>query len=447
MSKNNLDLLQLNEGGIAQTFIIQGLASQPLDDVFVSIPRVSNLIQVNPESFTIEKSAWQNVDKIITVNAIEGNYISSTFSLQILTQSTDLKYNSTDAFSNDAKQVIAVNLKYNINTDLPVIKMVKSARNHQSLYVAWEMPIALNTSFINTIKNIVLTPYNAETNEEDLLGKTKFPANASHGITNPLSNFIFDQVYTLAIHYEYVTNAHSNPTRPWAKNWKTTKDCSADDFYLNIEGTDMIDSKKWLCKPCPEFASCKGAVTINQLKAKFGYWSLNKTQYYQCLQPSACLGAINKRYIDRFDEATIEHNETCATSLGFQNNSRLCASCAASFARGNGLGTCVKCEKDTNVFVFLAGVLVASMVLIMLIKITVFKKVNIEEHAQFHKRWGIKKKDQVQFSDGVKKIALSYLQTVLLAASMNVPWNRTFRQLFAVQNTVASFSKAFFLCR
>ena len=106
--------------------------------------------------------------------------------------------------------------------------------------------------------------------------------------------------------------------------------------------------------------------------------------------------------------------------------SRLCATCDANFARGSGLGECQQCQKDTNVLIFLAGVAIATLGTLGLVKITVFKE------------------RKANFSDGVKKIALSYLQTVLLAKTMDVPWNKTFRQLFVAQATLTNISKAFF---
>ena len=74
-----------------------------------------------------------------------------------------------------------------------------------------------------------------------------------------------------------------------------------------------------------------------------GYWEYNETQYYPCLRPEACLGAKNQI---------------------FKKN----------HARGSSLGECKICKTETNVFVFILGVLVATVGTSVLVKITVFKE-------------------------------------------------------------------------
>ena len=89
----NDDLVQLEEGGIAQSFTINGLLSQPLHDVTISIVPSSNLVQVNPASFTIAKTSWQNINQGITAQAIDSNYAAgTTFTISIQSTSIDPKY-------------------------------------------------------------------------------------------------------------------------------------------------------------------------------------------------------------------------------------------------------------------------------------------------------------------------------------------------------------------
>ena len=55
-----------------------------------------------------------------------------------------------------------------------------------------------------------------------------------------------------------------------------------------------------------------------------------------------------------------------------------------------------------------------------------------------------KKRPVVNFSDGVKKISLSYFQLATLASHMNIPWNKLFIGLFTFQNFATGSSMAFF---
>ena len=88
-------MVQLTEGGASQTFTIVGLTSEPLQSVDITISTTSNLIQISPSTFTISASNWNNVNKGISLQAVNGNYAGgTTFALSIEASSTDAKYAS-----------------------------------------------------------------------------------------------------------------------------------------------------------------------------------------------------------------------------------------------------------------------------------------------------------------------------------------------------------------
>jgi len=96
----NNNVIQLEEAGQSQTFTFTGIASKPMENVTITISIVSSLISVNPTSFTISKGHdyWKNINKLIVVKALEGNYgAGTTFNLIIKSNSTDPKYSNQES--------------------------------------------------------------------------------------------------------------------------------------------------------------------------------------------------------------------------------------------------------------------------------------------------------------------------------------------------------------
>ena len=171
-------------------------------------------------------------------------------------------------------------------------------------------------------------------------------------------------------------------------------------------------------------ASCEGLVTSSDIKAKFGNWrDTEDNKFYNCLRPQSCLGAPNDALVSRFPiEASVKNStESCAKHF----KGRLCASCKKGFARSRKRGSCSKCKEPDNILLLIGAGVIGLIGTCILIRITVFKP------------------REVHFSDGVKKIFLSYLQLASLASAANVPWTETFRQLFAIQQISTSIADAF----
>eukprot|EP00945_MAST-04E_sp_MAST-4E-sp1_P004927 g4927.t1 len=87
------NVIELTEGGDAKEFVIKGLTSEPLQQVYIVIQTTNpSLIEITPPAFTILPSLWQTVNQKITVRALNGKYaIGTTFDLTVQTNSSDPK--------------------------------------------------------------------------------------------------------------------------------------------------------------------------------------------------------------------------------------------------------------------------------------------------------------------------------------------------------------------
>ena len=192
-----------------------------------------------------------------------------------------------------------------------------------------------------------------------------------------------------------------------------------------------LDPESNLCIPCPIGAYCPGATDIHGVIAKTGYWRVpNSTKFVKCLNPCACLGALNPGISGCSNNksiGTITLPEGCNTFDGYREGSRLCADCMRGYSR-DGIGKCTPCYKDKSLSIglFILLTLVIAFFLVFLVWTTV-----------------IKRGGAVRVSDGVKKIFISFLQLTSLATTMNIPWPTNYRNLFRIQSTVASVGEAF----
>lgn len=280
------------------------------------------------------------------------------------------------------------------------------AYHPRKLTIQWKLSPKTNRSMIT---KVVGTVTDFVTNKQDSSwGFELSMANATGATTGLLPNLIRERVYTVRIYIQFQDGRSpaSNTIR-----WETTDRCSADNVYLNTRSRDV---SAWQCDTCPKGAFCRGNIGWKQVQAKFGYWrDKHNDQFYSCINAKACHGMP-------------EFHEGC-WSPPFVNNSRLCSACMHGYARGSYPGSCSRCHPSRDLWILLLSGVIATILTVYLIKITVFVK-------------GTK---TFQFSQGVKKIALSYLQFAALASKIHVPWNQTFRNLFSFQRASISVSQAF----
>ena len=77
------------------------------------------------------------------------------------------------------------------------------------------------------------------------------------------------------------------------------QDCSPNVQYLN---DTSLDKMAWTCLPCPEGAVCAYQGTIDQIRARAGYWrvpwSKHNITFLRCPYLADCLGANEERTND-----------------------------------------------------------------------------------------------------------------------------------------------------
>ena len=249
---------------------------------------------------------------------------------------------------------------------------------------------------------------------------SEFPPNSTVLISPKLPAPIIDRVYRASVRLYYHNNSMSPTSKGDYSNsyWRTADDCNGVQ-YLD----DSKDLEEWSCEPCPKGASCAGNIAWAGVKARFGYWRY-KRRFYTCLSPQACLGAPNtdsaySSYIDNYNR-----NESCNTHI--VQGSRLCSTCAPGFARGKSPGSCIKCSGRTTDVVFLIlYALLSALVTLILVRLTVFKPSSPNN-----------------FSTGVKKSIISYLQFAHLASELQIPWSSAFQRLFQYQAYSVSVGSA-----
>ena len=262
---------------------------------------------------------------------------------------------------------------------------------------------------------------------DNLLERVVLQQNASLDIlrirTSLLPIPVSHRIYEVSMFILYNNGSKSPVSRYGAdvkRSWLTVYDCT-DLQYLNDEG----DFASWSCNPCPLGASCSGPITWAGVKARFGYWREGR-KFYRCLIPAACLGAPNPVLNEtKAYPGNVDHNESCNTTVDVPA-SRLCASCKFGYVRGASLGSCTKCSRTVvTITWFILAIVLSVCMLIVLIIVTVFKP------------------RVIMFSDGVKKIALSYVQLSMLGSQLRVPWSSAVRSLFHIQGVCVGVTESF----
>ena len=204
--------------------------------------------------------------------------------------------------------------------------------------------------------------------------------------------------------------------------WTTAGTCDIVNQYLSTDNT----LSAWKCQQCPAGAYCQGAdVTWSKVKAVTGHWRVpNTTIFAQCLNPCACLGALNPS--STCPEANQHHPEGCNVQLGYRAGSRLCADCMNGYSRDER----GKCKKCSDAGLKIAFPVLASVGILCCLFFLVWSTV-------------IKRGGAFGASDGAKKIFISYLQLATLATTMDIPWPGNYLAVFRAQALVSSVGEAF----
>ena len=242
--------------------------------------------------------------------------------------------------------------------------------------------------------------------------------------------------------------------------WPTALSCG-DQFFLDDEVS--ADPSQRECRPCPPGGYCLGAVSLSDMPPLFGWYRIpphmrsGEVYFMECMYHPACLGmpnnALGNRYYMELDTATVDTlsnisqiniattsklgrdvldlarinfhrlNNTCNTQLGFKQNSPLCHSCAQG-TRRQGLNRCAACpDTDTNYLLMASGAVLIVIVLVIVITTTIAAA------------------GQQKISEGVTKIALTYLQIVALFEGFPLRWPREIEVLFEFQGSISTLGE------
>ena len=208
-------------------------------------------------------------------------------------------------------------------------------------------------------------------------------------------------------------------------NWKRATECS-DTEYEDVSSSNPL---VWQCASCPVGASCIGPIIWSGVKAKFGYARCttphDSTRFEKCSFAAACLGGPNFDLKEKFDSniSQIDNAEKC--NIGYVTNSTLCSRCAPQFSHDNSLNArCDQCPPyDDNVALTVLGVIVTLVAIIAYIQLVLIDAGDLDE------------------SDGVKSIGLSFIQLITLLVTFPIAWPPLFVAIFHVGGTIAVFGQ------
>ena len=386
------DVVQLIEGGASQTFTIVGLTSEPLQSVDISISTTSNLIQISPSTFTISASNWNNVNKVISLQAVNGNYAGgTTFTLSVSATSADPKYAGA-AVTKTA--VVATNDAAAGLDGLPNEGFVSEGGVYQykfslttppqndnvnvmieSLDAKCNVPVATVT--FTTVNWLTQQTVRVEVNEDGkFLAKesTSYQCNIRHTIDtqDAIYQSIGAETFSLSV---------------------TSTGCGLGEFLgaysRKNNGTECVCQQNYFlppnsdCVTCPADQSVCTSLGLTAPPVATNWWRADPTSadlqtypFYRCPFPDTCTGGNSSmgRCIEGHDDKGV-----------------VCASCSAEYVlQGQ---RCVFCEGRKDAAVFSSELLALCMAGLVLFSLATFA---------FLTQPALTKKDVRLFKIGIK---------------------------------------------
>ena len=348
----NTDLLEVVAGGASKSFTIKGLSVAPLSDVNVTITSPSVLVSVDPGTFTFTTSAWQNVNKSISVTASNGNYAGGTnFVLNIQSESDDLKFSGVEVTKTVVVSTAGVtaptliglpaqgfvseggiyqySLKLSISPQANTVSILLSSSN--SKCAALQTSVSFTTANWDTFQTIQISA--EQDNAFFAKESTSYQCNINHEVDTD------DTLYT-----NLATETFSLSV--------TSTGCGLGEFlgaYNRANGgTECICSQNYFlppnsdCVTCPADQSVCSSLGLKAPPVAKNWWRYDPTspdlqtyKFYSCPFPDTCLGG----------------NSTVGRCLeGHDDMGVICATCSPEFVlQGQ---RCISCpgRKDAAVF-------------------------------------------------------------------------------------------------
>ena len=240
-----------------------------------------------------------------------------------------------------------------------------------------------------------------------------------------------------------------------SKEWVVAASCSNEEWLDDHAPSTAC----WRCRPCPLGASCLGTIKSTGVKSKFGFSRCESKVLLQrasvvtpgdenvdgassmcgsdrdsdaaalflfqrCRFPAACLGGPNNELVRTFAGAKNNSEERCWRP--YLNGSRLCGSCAKHYSHKDLTGRCDACPDDTSNVVFsVLGALIGVVGCVIFVMISLSDGGNVET------------------SDGVRAIMMSFIQLVSLLSTFPIAWPQIFITIFHVGGSVTALGQHF----
>ena len=335
----NTDILEVIAGRASKSFTIKGLSVAPLSVVNVTITSPSVLVSVDPITFTFTPSAWQNVNKSISITASNGNYAGGTnFVLNIQSKSDDLKYSGVDV----TKTVIVGTAPTLIG--LPAQGFVSEGSVYQYSFKLSMSPQAGTVSI-----RLSSSSGRCSTSQTSVSFTTaNWDAFQTMQISTVQDNAFFAKgstSYQCNIKHEVDTDdtIYTNLAAETFPLSVTSTGCGLGEFlgaYNRANnGTECICSQNYYLPPksdclvCPDNANCATlGVALGTLRSAEGAWrnSISSTEFYECDNELYCIGGAIENKTQCLEYHTGPLCEVCETGYKKQGEDTTCQVCAGS---------------------------------------------------------------------------------------------------------------------
>ena len=203
----------------------------------------------------------------------------------------------------------------------------------------------------------------------------------------------------------------------------------------------MNDKPPGDCERCPLGSSCLGPITFSQVKAKFGWQqcTTNLKKFARCSFSGACLGGPNPALKGKVNDSKLGdpadcqdcHRQganpaTCSNCTErcndqYVNSSRLCGQCAPGYSLDGLGGRCQKCpDPAQNIAISVVGIFSGLLFLFVFVRLTLSDGGDLDA------------------SDGVKSIGMSYVQLLSLLVTFQIQWPKIFIDIFRVGGAITA---------
>ena len=404
---DNNDPLQVDEGGEHQNFTISRFATRALADVAITITSESTLIVVHPNVFVVKPEKWENINQVISVSALDGNYDAQKNFPLLIKSSCDI----------DVKHAnLTVSKFIVVNPKIPIVPRIvglpPTSTKVENTVFEYKIKLSRSPDSENVVvmiksdnpkkciletKTVIFTPLN-------------FDVDVTVAITTVDDNQYFAKnavSYRCLITHEIVSTDvvyKDIKTKETVDLVVTSSGCGIHEETKSREGdanyqAECICDPDYYLPPHSNCVKCPPAVSVcprEGLKAPIvapGFWRYNMSdrfielvnnnnnKFFKCPLQGSCLGGNKKEGRCR---------------KGHDDNGTLCATCIDYYAfRGD---ECIYCPQRKSSKQFSLPLLVISWIASLIFSILTLR---------FLTATAMTKKDMRELQHSMRNIKLS----------------------------------------